>query len=280
MLLWTCCKKKFFFCRILISNHFWIIIARSHISTFIVLFKSFPALPRFFDFYSRLLEVLTFLYWEYQHVLLVWWLYHLILIYVHVNCSTKILCSSQHLHFLSPLWVHSAFKIIYCIFLLDACFDRYFPLETFCNYLNYEIKIFPFSFLKFFEHYSETWLFYGAIFNWTVLKAMKTKQKNSNNNRFITNDMLIVLVNKGDVLCIISLWFCLLKVHQFGKLYFCRKSYVRFCDFASEISLDGCLQNNCWFTKIFNNIQLFIKVPARSTKVKRSWINWFLFSLS
>ena len=43
-------------------NQFWIIIARSVIFTFIVLFKSFPALSWFFDFYSHLLALLKFLY--------------------------------------------------------------------------------------------------------------------------------------------------------------------------------------------------------------------------
>ena len=123
MLFRTSCK----FCWIWMSNQFWIVIA----ITFISLLKSFPALSIFFDFYNFLLEVVKFPSEEYQHVLLVWWLYHLVSIYFYVQCSANVLCLSPGFLLWVPLWVHSAFKIINCIFLLDACFDRNFLFKPF-----------------------------------------------------------------------------------------------------------------------------------------------------
>ena len=99
------------------SNQFWVVIERCPIFTFIiiVLFKSFPALSRIFIFY-HCLEVLKVPSEEYQHVFFVLWLYHLVLIYFHVHCSTNILCLSPNFNLLVSLWVHCAFKLYIAYF--------------------------------------------------------------------------------------------------------------------------------------------------------------------
>ena len=83
-------------------------------------------------------------------------------------------------------------------------------------------------------------LFIELYFIELSLKQCKQNKKLSSNDRFIKNDMLIVLLNKDDILLIVSYRFCLIKVHQFGKLYFClilsRKKKVIF---FGELCLTG-----------------------------------------
>ena len=132
-----------------------IIKARSFIFTFIVLFKSFPTLSWFFYFYSQ--SVSQSVLKESACVICLVTLPSGIDL---LSCELlyKDFVFISKLTFLAPLWVHLALNHI-MHFSVGCIFWQPFSILTFCNNLSYKIRIFPFSFLKFLEYYSETWLF-------------------------------------------------------------------------------------------------------------------------
>ena len=101
--------QKIRFWWIWMFNQFWIVTATLIIYHFIILFRSFQASNRFFYFYNCLLQAVEFQSEEYQHVVLVWWLYHLVLIYFHKHGCKKGVLISKHTFYLVPLWAHSDF---------------------------------------------------------------------------------------------------------------------------------------------------------------------------